>query len=454
MRQQYMLISELEVSPVQSTISIAASDASARTKASADCVCDGVDDQDEFIDAIADLPAVGGRIQLSEGTFKFSAQSEEYTAVLISEKHYIEFVGVGESTYIEAQADIFLFKVSGVNPVDSWYYPDASSGVNFRQIKFGSTHRGTGGGIAYVYGTNHCDVRNCYFYGLAKGLEFAGRHHKHEITDNLFSGNLISIRVLPGNYGICHDFGVSRNRDVGVEQLGALEVPNYFLKVESGCEICEWRIGNNTIEHIYDTTGKSVAIYMTDGSGISDVQIFNNNIEECDVAMQLAGNFVWSDEYHSIFNISGNNIRDVTTGIKISGTGIWHIVGNDFIALSSADVGIHQTLTAGKTVCANNLFAGEFLIANAYVAAAGSFPAIRGDRLVNHSYSRYMAETTGQSTGTGSEQTIAHGLLTAPNRVTITPTATGATVSNVWSDATNVYCTVTNGKGFIWFAGA
>lgn len=55
---------------------------------------------------------------------------------------------------------------------------------------------------------------------------------------------------------------------------------------------------------------------------------------------------------------------------------------------------------------------------------------------------------TGTSTGTGSSQTIAHGLGATPNLVSIVPTATGASVTGLYADSTNVYLTVTNGKGY------
>jgi hypothetical protein len=61
--------------------------------------------------------------------------------------------------------------------------------------------------------------------------------------------------------------------------------------------------------------------------------------------------------------------------------------------------------------------------------------------------------STGSSTGTGAEQTIAHGLGVTPTAVIVTPTATGATVTNVWADATNIHVTVTDDIGFNWSAG-
>ena len=62
----------------------------------------------------------------------------------------------------------------------------------------------------------------------------------------------------------------------------------------------------------------------------------------------------------------------------------------------------------------------------------------------------------GDSTGTGSEQTIAHGLGAAPKRVCAYPTEDPAGTVFAWgspgADATNIYITVTSGKDFTWIA--
>lgn len=60
----------------------------------------------------------------------------------------------------------------------------------------------------------------------------------------------------------------------------------------------------------------------------------------------------------------------------------------------------------------------------------------------------------GNSTGTGSGQTIAHGLGAAPNFVSIVPTEAGIDeVSGLYVDATNIYVTVTSGIDYNWTAG-
>jgi len=64
----------------------------------------------------------------------------------------------------------------------------------------------------------------------------------------------------------------------------------------------------------------------------------------------------------------------------------------------------------------------------------------------------YVTENNGTSTGTGAEQTIAHGLVTTPKSVVIIPTASGATVSGLYAKDTNFYVTVTSGKTYNWYA--
>lgn len=59
----------------------------------------------------------------------------------------------------------------------------------------------------------------------------------------------------------------------------------------------------------------------------------------------------------------------------------------------------------------------------------------------------------GNSTGTGSSQTIAHGLGAAPNFVSIVPTETGLDELTFYADATNIYVTATSGIDYNWSAG-
>jgi hypothetical protein len=60
-------------------------------------------------------------------------------------------------------------------------------------------------------------------------------------------------------------------------------------------------------------------------------------------------------------------------------------------------------------------------------------------------------KSSGSSTGTGSEQTIAHGLASAPSNVVVTFQETGGVLTSVWADATNIYVNA-NAKAYKWNA--
>lgn len=66
----------------------------------------------------------------------------------------------------------------------------------------------------------------------------------------------------------------------------------------------------------------------------------------------------------------------------------------------------------------------------------------------------WITENTGTSTGTGAEETIAHGCDATPTKITITPTVTGATVTDLYQQAgaDHFHVTVTLNKTYNWKA--
>ena len=95
-------------------------------------------------------------------------------------------------------------------------------------------------------------------------------------------------------------------------------------------------------------------------------------------------------------------------------------------------------------------------VTNSIEATAG---AITGERFKECTVSSAVVgitglnnKSSGSSTGTGAEQTIAHGLIAAPSKVVIVPTVTDGLVVKVWADTANIYPTVTSGKAFNWSA--
>lgn len=65
-----------------------------------------------------------------------------------------------------------------------------------------------------------------------------------------------------------------------------------------------------------------------------------------------------------------------------------------------------------------------------------------------------LSENSGTSTGTGAQQTIAHGLATTPNRIFLSESTTGGALAyqSAAADATNIYVTATNTKTYQWKA--
>ncbi|MFV1967428.1 MAG: hypothetical protein ACC628_18520 [Pirellulaceae bacterium] len=85
------------------TIVVAASDASEKSKATADYVCDGSGDQEEINAAIEALPEVGGLVLLTEGRFDIRRIDGELGGVLIKRSHVV-LAGSGSATRLTQAA--------------------------------------------------------------------------------------------------------------------------------------------------------------------------------------------------------------------------------------------------------------------------------------------------------------------------------------------------------------
>lgn len=83
------------------TIVIAASNASAKSKAGADYICSGNNDEDIIANAINSLPESGGKIQFTEGDFMFGK------SLRFSNQKSILFSGYGDATRMLPQNNMF-----------------------------------------------------------------------------------------------------------------------------------------------------------------------------------------------------------------------------------------------------------------------------------------------------------------------------------------------------------
>jgi hypothetical protein len=113
------------------TLIVAASDSTAKEKAGADYICDGTNDNVEINAAIDALPATGGRIILSSGTFSLGA------AVALHADCGLE--GQGSSTVLSCASDI--------NPI---YVADIRRSI-VRNITLKAKSSGQTNPMIYIY---------------------------------------------------------------------------------------------------------------------------------------------------------------------------------------------------------------------------------------------------------------------------------------------------------------
>jgi len=237
-------------------------------------------------------------------------------------------------------------------------------------------------------------------------------------------------------------------------------VPKYCL----ACS--DWYIDRLQIQGI--DRGMGIDAYDTDDT-IYDWRITNCKLEGPweDVAVKLRGSEIsFTNNYITFakkenlilnvpfFKINGcyfhadltqgafaNVVLETWTGI-ISGCNFQNVAGDAHIIISS------ECEDSSETVIVNSTFDSDLAPKLYYLnSALAGVPTVHG--LVGYNG---KTENSGTDTGNGAQQTIAHGLIVQPNSVSVIPDVTGTTVTSIWADATNIYCTVTNGKAYHWSA--
>jgi hypothetical protein len=152
--------------------------------------------------------------------------------------------------------------------------------------------------------------------------------------------------------------------------------------------------------------------------------------------------------------IMGCNISNCNTTSTADGAGIRLVASNDcYIAgnriadtASKMVYGIYQSGNAYDNAYIGNSIDGV-TSKKIYLTQGLSFR-----NFVKYN-SNYMTENSGQETGTGSQQTIAHGLTATPDRLYLTTISDGANPRRTAvSDATNIYITAENAKLYSWKA--
>lgn len=254
---------------------VAASDASAKSKAVADWLCSGTADDVQIQAAIDALPAGGGKVVLSEGTFNPAAEIAIAAANTTLQ-------GQGPSTILKPATNANLARVIFVNGVADVtlldFAADGNSanqssgngqGINFFNSPRTKLYRITiydtrGDGIVSALGTlaaldaeiAHCDLRDLGIHGINLVKVENVRVHHNAVRDyaNVVGGGVaIGIR-LEG----CEEITLDSNHVLGD---GSLEVGKFCMQIGATCKNIIF--ADNVIEDSDDD-----GIQISDSSGV------------------------------------------------------------------------------------------------------------------------------------------------------------------------------------------
>jgi len=280
------------------TIVVAASDASAKSKAQADYVCDGTDDQVEIQAAIDALPASGGKVVLSEGTYNIS------DTITVASNN-ITLTGQGyEAT------KLFL-----VNATNKPFFDIDATDIRIGRIYFdGNKANQTAGngliqiGVVERIVIDHCKFENAYLAGIVAGLTAGDYVNDITISFCLFIS--------------CNDPGYINN------PAGATAIASYRAKI-IGCYSydCKYLAGMGRTDHDVVIAGNHVR--ATSDNGIDCYQVVGgiiaNNI------IESAGNSGITLDSSINFAIEGNTIKNSTgDGIYVSNSSQYVLIEGNY----------------------------------------------------------------------------------------------------------------------------
>jgi len=173
---------------------------------------------------------------------------------------------------------------------------------------------------------------------------------------------------------------------------------------------------------VYDSATDGVKIVSSDSGEISYNQFHLIVDSAAGDGIQFtaadAAGYIRHNQFHAIVtNSSEAGAEDYGIHVRATGTPA-NVQYNHFVAhLVDNDAGAVSGFVAGS----NNVFRGAGL------------------------------ENSGTSTGTGAQQTIAHGMVITPTRVQLSDLENGAApYQSAVADATNIYVTAGNGLDYLW----
>lgn len=468
------------------TIVVAASDSSAKSKAQADYVCDETADNIDIQAAISELPTVGGKVQLLEGTFNLSAQIDA-----ISNLH---LAGMGKTNTVLRVADgasingVDLLDVTGVT-IENLSI-DGNAANNVKQSAMGDHIQN----CIHATRSTNCTIRNTYLHDaiyhgiiMADGCNYNSLYanrceangyrpiHAHNrcsynsYINNFMFGNGASVSAgALGGLFVVYD-GCNYNKVIGNTIID--ECTNAAIQIAGGDVTGDnlESTGNVISSNIIDVSNKpythGIAITVNGDSTkyVTNTSIIGNTIKTGSLGYGII-------KASGAFNrgiISGNCITSVRTGIKFSagGSSNKNVIKENVLVVSSQDA---ISVSGGTEFnISNNIISGYQYSALAIKLVGVSYSVISHNIVHDSKYlvdedatshhntitgnvgigigtapyfnllgasdiisdnTPYITKTFGTATITASATTVdvTHGLAAAPTRVIITPTTATA----------------------------
>jgi parallel beta-helix repeat protein len=275
------------------------------------------------------------------------------------------------------------------------------------------------------------------------------------------TGNL-AIRLVESANVLVSGNQINNSDGIGIAIDGFVASPSFYntltfntikLAQGSGIEIGEYAL-TNTVSYnlIADGTGDGI-----------------KNLSNSESNMYIGNTIVNNDGYG--INVVASSFLLIQNNI-IRSNGANPIIG---IITESLVTGNYMSNNVGAAYFSNAdkmTITGNWIDARIQIAGTSTYGTVTGNhctevfyidaatQIVGNDQTSVTPPVTfnsGNSTGTGADQTIAHGLTgnspdNMPNHVDIIPTGTGVATSNVWANGTSIHCTVTNGAAYKWSA--
>lgn len=386
------------------TIFVAASSASDNSKALAGdaYTCDGASDEVQIQAANDALPAAGGCIQLSEGTFNLD------DVVQLSDD--VSLHGASVATNIVAQL--------GTYDLDLIQVGNNATVSNLKIDGNGNAARG----VTIAAGSSFVHISDCYFEGafLRASVRTYGDTSPCThifITDNYF----LNSDVIGIDWQV-HYLVIANNIMVG----GA----GFSLdKITSGQGADHFTITGNIVEIDGVTYGRVCSLL----GAVSGV-VCNNYFVQTKPDGGESG--IWVNSNFGRVVVSGNYIIGPTgAGAGVECDGASHVViqGNNI-----------RNFAAGIDISANShdlTIAGNHLVSN-----TNGIVNLGSNNLIAHN-SGYVTENEGAAANVSDGGTIAHGCAATPTVALVSPSVASEMVSVTAIDATDVTVAIKQDDG-------